>query len=46
MDTFDEEEKIDLAAVSAKLAALESEMAATHQQIAGFCQELGTAPPF
>ena len=46
VDTFDEEEKIDLAAVSTKLIALESEMAATNQEITGFCKELGIAPPF
>ena len=45
VDTFDEEDQIDLAAVSTKLVALEGEMAATHQQIAGFCKELGIAPP-
>ena len=46
VDTFDEEEKIDLAAIAKKLTALEGEMAATHQEIAGFCKELGIAPPF
>ena len=46
VDTFDEEEKIDLAAIAKKLTVLEGEMAATHQEIAGFCKELGIAPPF
>ena len=46
VDTFDAEEKIDLADVSSKLTALEGEMASTDKQIAKFCQELGIAPPF
>ena len=46
VDTFDEEERIDIAAVSAQLTALEGDMTATNQQIASFCQELGIAPPF
>ncbi len=45
VDTFDEEAKIDLADVSAKLDALDSEMSATDKTIAGFCEELGIAPP-
>ena len=46
VDTFDEEEKIDLVAVSSELMELEHAMTATNEQIAGFCQELGIAPPF
>ena len=46
VDTFDEEEKIDLAAVSAKLTALESEMTTTNKELTSFCRELGIAPPF
>jgi type I restriction enzyme M protein len=46
VDTFDEEEKIDLTSVSAKLNALEAGMATTDQEITAFCQELGVAPPF
>ncbi len=46
VDTFDEEERIDLAAVSAQLTALEGDMTATNQQLAAFCQELGISPPF
>lgn len=46
VDTFDEEAKIDLAAIATKLTALEGEMTATNQEIAGFCQELSIAPPF
>ena len=46
VDTFDEEERIDLAAVSSQLTALEGGMTATNQQLAAFCQELGISPPF
>ena len=46
VDTFDEEEHIDLAAVSSQLIALEGDMTATNQQLAAFCQELGISPPF
>jgi type I restriction enzyme M protein len=45
VDTFEEEEPIDLAAVSQELKTLEADMAATDQQIAAFCAELGIAPP-
>ena len=46
VDTFEEEELIDLDAVTAALAALESDMAKTDQTIAGFCAELGIKAPF
>ena len=46
VDTFDEEEKIDLATVSAKLTALESDMTVTNKELTSFCKELGIAPPF
>ncbi len=46
VDTFDEEEKIDLAAVSAQLTALEHDITATNTELATFCQDLGIAPPF
>ena len=46
VDTFEEEEPIDLAEVSAKLAALEAGMATTEKEIASFCAELGIQPPF
>ena len=46
VDTFDEEEKIDLAAVSSQLTALERDMSVTNKEIAGFCKEHGIAPPF
>lgn len=46
VDTFEEEEPVDLAEVSEKLVALENEMGETDKVIAGFCQELGIKAPF
>lgn len=46
VDTFEEEEPVDLAAVSAELVALEKEMGETETVIAGFCEELGIKAPF
>jgi type I restriction enzyme M protein len=46
VDTFEEEEPVDLAEVSEKLVDLEKDMTATNQQLAAFCQELGISPPF
>ena len=46
VDTFEAEESIDLNAIAAQLNALEQTQFATDQVIAGFCKELGIAPPF
>ena len=46
VDTFEEEEPVDLAAVSARLIALEKEVSDTNNVIAGFCNELGIEAPF
>jgi len=46
VDTFEEEEPIDLDAVSAELKAIDTEMAATDNTIASFCDELGIVKPF
>lgn len=46
VDTFDEEEKVDLDEVAGKLVALEKEMGETEKAIAGFCAELGIKAPF
>ncbi|MDD2826695.1 MAG: type I restriction-modification system subunit M [Sulfurospirillaceae bacterium] len=46
VDTFEEEERIDLDEVSHELQALEKEMKKTDESIAQFCQELGIAMPF
>ena len=46
VDTFEEEEPVNLAEVSAKLVALKKEMGETENIIAGFCDELGIKAPF
>ncbi|MCG3674114.1 type I restriction-modification system subunit M [Aliarcobacter butzleri] len=46
VDTFEEEEVIDLEKVSSELKALEIEMKTTDETIAKFCEELGIATPF
>ncbi len=45
VDTFEEEEPIDLAAVSAELKAIDDGMAAIDAQIADFCAQLGIEAP-
>lgn len=46
VDTFEEEESIDLGEISEKLKALELEMTSTDQTIADFCKQLNIATPF
>jgi len=46
VDTFEEEEPVDLATVSKELKALENEMATTDATIADFCNQLGIDTPF
>jgi type I restriction enzyme M protein len=46
VDTFEEEESVDLAAVSEKLVTLDKEMGETDKVITGFCDELGIEAPF
>ncbi len=46
VDTFEEEEPVDLEEVSKKLQALEKGMETANREIVGFCDELGIAPPF
>jgi type I restriction enzyme M protein len=46
VDTFEEEEPIDLDAVTTELQSLEAEMATTDTSIAGFARELGIPSPF
>ena len=46
VDTFEEEEAIDLDVVSSELKALDSKMASTDKTIAKFCDELGIVRPF
>lgn len=45
VDTFEEEEAVDLAAVANELQALEQEMAATDKEIADYCDQLGIRAP-
>ena len=46
VDTFEEEEPIDLASVAQQLKTLEVDMVDTDKGIVGFCGELGIASPF
>ena len=46
VDTFEEEEPVDLAAVAQEMKALDQEMKALDQTIQGFCDELGIESPF
>jgi len=46
VDTFEEEETIDLDVVSRELVAIELEMKTTDVEIAKFCKELGISTPF
>lgn len=46
VDTFEEEEAIDLDAVAAELITLENDMKSVDARIAGFCAELGIKAPF
>ena len=46
VDTFEEEERVDLEQVSVELKNLEKEMQSTDVRIEKFCQELGIQIPF
>ena len=46
VDTFEEEEPVDIGAVVKDLKALEIDMQETDKTIAGFCKELGIENPF
>jgi type I restriction enzyme M protein len=46
VDTFEEEEHVDLSNVSEKLVELDKGMVETNKVIAGFCDELGIKAPF
>ena len=46
VDTFEEEEIIDLDKVSSELKALEIDMKTTDETIASFCRELNISTPF
>jgi type I restriction enzyme M protein len=46
VDTFEEEEPVDLEAVSNELQSLESDITNTDKTILDFCDELNIKPPF
>lgn len=46
VDTFEEEEEVDLKAVSKELKSLEKNVEATDKEIAKYCKELGIETPF
>ena len=46
VDTFEGEEPIDLAEVTAEIKKVDSDMAETDKKIAAYCRELGVNPPF
>lgn len=46
VDTFEEEEAIDLEAVASELASLDEEIKTTDSNIADFCKQLNISPPF
>ena len=46
VDTWEEEEPVDIADVSAELKSLEKEMEKTDETIADYCNQLGIDTPF
>lgn len=46
VDTFEEEEVVDLGVVSEKLLAMEGKLIETNKLISGYCAELGIKAPF
>ena len=46
VDTFEEEEAVNLKAISKELKKLEADMGRTDATIAGYCKELGIDTPF
>ncbi|WP_375577654.1 type I restriction-modification system subunit M [Marivirga tractuosa] len=46
VDTFEEEEPVDIQAVAQELKGLEKDMQSTDQSIADYCKELGIESPF
>lgn len=46
VDTFEEEEPIDLAEVTAEIKKIDREMIEVDKKIAAYCKELGIEPPF
>jgi len=46
VDTFEEEEAIDLEAIASDLVSLEDEIKITDSNIAEFCKQLNISTPF
>lgn len=46
VDTFEDEDPVDLDAVSIELKQLETDLQSTNETIAGFCGELNISTPF
>jgi type I restriction enzyme M protein len=46
VDTFEEEERVDLASVSNALKAIDSDMTSTDATIADYCKQLDIDTPF
>jgi type I restriction enzyme M protein len=46
VDTFEEEESVDISTLVRELKTLETEMKSTDKTIAGYCKELGIETPF
>jgi type I restriction enzyme M protein len=46
VDTFDEEERVDLEATSKELKELDATMSQTDEVITDYCKQLGISPPF
>jgi len=46
VDTFEEEEEVDLDAVAQEIRKVDREMVDTDRLIRGFCEELGIEAPF
>jgi len=46
VDTFEEEEPVDLTAVAQELKAIDTDMATTDATIADYCEQLGIETPF
>lgn len=46
VDTFEEEEPVDLDTVSAELKQIQIDLQSTNETIAGFCAELNILTPF
>ena len=46
VDTFEEEEDVDLEEVSGEIQSLEKDLSETNQTIQSFCKELNISTPF